>query len=300
MGFETCISSTHHEKNDIKFHALLPPNPACTFFVPYPSMTEEIELNQIDNKIQPNNIALFVTCLVNNFRPSIGFASVRLLQAIGYDPEVPMQQTCCGQPNYNNGDSDNAANIAKFNIQLLQDYDGVVVPSASCAGMIRNHYPKLLQGNAIWQQKASELADKTWELSEFIAKMARHKLPINATLKTSLTHHHSCSSLREIKSTEQVSHLLNHCLPNCTYQELSEPAACCGFGGTFCIKFNDISRHMGQNKLKDIDQTGARTSTCLDLGCIMQLESLNRENSEIKIQHLAELLDESLWGKQDS
>lgn len=257
-------------------------------------MTIEKQSDQLLNQIEPMKIALFSTCLVNNFRPAIGFASVRLLKAIGYDPEVPLEQTCCGQPNYNNGDSQSAIRVAKSNIQLLEGFDAVVAPSASCAGMIRNHYPSLLQHDAHWHRQAIQLADKTWELSEFIWEKNRNNLPINRDLSFSLTHHYSCSTLREIKTTQQIDGLVKHQLPNCKIEELSEPEACCGFGGSFCLKFNDISNHMGQNKLQDIEQSCAQVATSLDFGCIMHLQSLINENSKTKIQHFAEFLDEAL------
>ncbi|MDX1694644.1 MAG: (Fe-S)-binding protein [Ketobacteraceae bacterium] len=237
---------------------------------------------------EPTEVAFFVTCLVNTLRPDAGFAAIRLLEAAGFNVAVPRAQTCCGQPNYNNGDPAHAANGARAVIEAFSPWQQVVVPSASCAGMIRNHYPRLLADDPIWLPRARALAEKTRELAEFLAPVA-HRLPSNPDFTGRLTHHHSCSALREIGVTQPVEALLSHCLPNADVRELQEPEACCGFGGTFCVKFHAVSGKMGQNKLADIRSTGAATTTSLDLGCQLHLQSLQTQG-DIELIHLAELL----------
>ena len=240
------------------------------------------------------DVALFVTCLVNTLRPALGFATVRLLEAAGYNVVVPEDQTCCGQPNYNNGDPAHGAAAARATIDAFAPWQQVVVPSASCAGMIRNHYPRLLVDDPVWHQKALSLAERTWELAAFLHQ-SLDRLPQNPAFSSTLTHHDSCSALREVKVTGPVRELLAHCLPNATLNELSEPEACCGFGGTFCAKFNEVSQKMAQNKLDDINATEAAVATSLDLGCHLQLQSVKQiPQADTELVHLAELLAREL------
>ena len=251
-----------------------------------------------------NKIALFVTCLVNSLRPGVGFAAVKLLETAGFQVVVPRSQTCCGQPNYNNGDSGHGVDAARHFIEVFEPFATVLVPSASCAGMIKHHYPRLLAEDPHWSPRAKALAERVQELTAFLGEQLE-KLPRNPDFKGTLTHHDSCSALREMKVTGPVRQLIGHCLPNAVFTELSEPEACCGFGGTFCIKFNDVSRKMGSSKLNDINATGAGIATSQDLGCLLQLESLSQKphaspdnppdslpdaTTNLQLLHLAELL----------
>ena len=246
-----------------------------------------------DPKPRPT-LALFVTCLVNDFRPEVGFATIRLLQSLGFSPEVPESQTCCGQANYNNGDNSSALKAAQQTISCLDPYDIVIVPSASCAGMIRNHYVKLLSHDTYWHPKAVFLSEKTFELSEFLAKQGLEKFPRNNELKATITHHQSCSSRRETQAWEQTGEIVKHAFPRSEWIELQEPEACCGFGGSFCVKFNAISSHMGNSKLADIQTTQASIATSLDLGCLLHLESLQKDPINTELLHFAELIARSL------
>ena len=235
-------------------------------------------------------VALYVTCLVNSLRPSVGFATASLLEAAGFRVVVPETQTCCGQPNYNNGDPASARRAAMVFIETFEDFPYIIVPSASCAGMIRNHYPRLLENHPQWQERLKRVNPRVYELADFLWHH-HDRLPVNSDFCDTLTHHDSCSALREVAVSEQVRLLIHHCLPNATFRELQEPEACCGFGGTFCVKFNAVSRKMGHNKLTDIVTTGAALATSLDSSCLMQLQSLqNASDTTVSLLHLAELL----------
>ena len=236
-------------------------------------------------------VALFVTCLVNSLRPGVGFAAAKLLHAAGFTVVVPETQSCCGQPNDNNGDPASARRAARGFIEAFEAYPSIVVPSASCAGMIRNHYPRLLKDDPEWLARFARLQERIYELADFLW-IHHARLPVNTGYKSTLTHHDSCSALREMKVTPQVRRLLSYCLPNANFAELAEPEACCGFGGTFCIKFNAVSRKMGNNKLTDINSTGAEVATSLDSGCILHLQSLQQRDDKeaTPFMHLAELL----------
>lgn len=253
-----------------------------------------------DNSIPSSSdseVAVFITCLVNQLRPGLGFATAALLQSAGFRVTIPAQQTCCGQPNYNNGDPHHARLAAQHHIAIFAQFNQVVVPSASCAGMIKNHYPALFKADDPFHEKAKTLAEKTWEVSDFLVHFGLANLPSNPHFQQTVTHHDSCSALREMAVTAQVRQLVKHCLPHCRWVELADSEVCCGFGGTFCTKFNAISQHMGRAKLKCMARTEADYATSLDLGCLLQLQSLQEVaplEPPIKLRHLIELLAEQL------
>lgn len=239
-------------------------------------------------------VGLFVTCLVNSMRPSVGFASLRLLQALGCSVDVPQSQTCCGQPGYNNGLPEASCDLAKQLIEQFESFDYVVCPSGSCAGMLRNHYPKLLSNDQDWSIRASTLASKTYELTEFlvnspIAKnQPRHFSPRRNDQK--VTHHHSCSCLRELGIREAPELLLRSTIGEENLIGLKNPESCCGFGGTFSVKFNEISKHLGREKLSDAKDTGAKCISSSDLGCLLHLARVNTENDQLELRHISEIL----------
>ncbi|MGE0666998.1 MAG: (Fe-S)-binding protein [Sphingomonadales bacterium] len=232
--------------------------------------------------------ALFVTCLVDLMRPEVGFAAAALVEQAGFDIVVPRGQTCCGQPNYNAGDRRAARSMAERTIEVLEDYKHVVVPSGSCAGMIKVHYPRLFDEADALFGKATALADKTEELTVFLARHGyTPSIPLTATR---VAYHDSCSGLRELGISEQPRALLRK-IPALKVLELSEPEVCCGFGGTFCVKYPDISGRMAGNKAADIAATGADTVAMGDVGCLLNIEGrLRREGSGIRVCHVAELL----------
>ena len=236
-------------------------------------------------------VALYVTCLVNSLRPSVGFACVTLLEQAGFKVEVPPDQTCCGQPGYNNGLRQEAQQIARLQIRVLEPYEWIVVPSGSCAGMISVHYPRLLADDPAWAERARRVADKTRELSAFLVEQGVTIAPA-AQPEPPSAHHTSCSCRRETRSHTQADSLLQGCLGQ-QLKPLKEAEVCCGFGGTFSAKFDALSARMGHQKLDDIEASGATRVISADLGCLLHLQGLAlRQNRPLQFQHLAELLAE--------
>ncbi|MFK7830733.1 MAG: (Fe-S)-binding protein [Congregibacter sp.] len=243
----------------------------------------------------PPKVALFVTCLADLMRPSVAQASLRLLTAAGCEVSVPKSQTCCGQPGYNNGDYRNARSIARQTIELFEPFDYTVLPSGSCAGMLVQHYPKLLSGD--WQKRAQTLAARVFELTRFLNEicnyspaMASHAEDTNGV---SYAYHDSCAGLRELNIREQPRHLLSKA--GIVVQELEQRDVCCGFGGTFCAKMPSISAKMADDKLADLEGTGAKTLVGGDLGCLLALEGrASRRRLPLEFLHVAELLADGL------
>ena len=234
-------------------------------------------------------VGLFVTCLVDLFRPSVGFAAVKLLEQAGCELEVPSAQTCCGQPAYNSGDKADAKAIARQVIETFAGYDYVVAPSGSCAGMIKIHYPELFADEPAWAERARELAGRTYELVSFLVDVC-HMEGVDARYEGTVTYHDSCSGLRELGVKAQPRKLLAT-VAGLTLRELPGAEVCCGFGGTFCIKYPEISTRMVADKVKDIAGTGADTLLAGDLGCLLNMAGrLEREGSTLKVRHVAEVL----------
>ncbi|MCC5809715.1 MAG: (Fe-S)-binding protein [Ectothiorhodospiraceae bacterium] len=235
-------------------------------------------------------VALFATCLVDLFRPNVGLATVRLLEQAGFAVEVPQQQTCCGQPAYNSGDDDRAAALARQVIRQFERYSYVVVPSGSCAGTIITHYPELLRGDKEWQDAAYRLAERTWELTRFLTEVSGQQTEVPAEYAGRITYHDSCSGLRELNIRQQPRTLLS-AVKGLELVEMEERDTCCGFGGTFCIKYPEISERMVSNKVEAIRQTGAETLLAGDLGCLMNMAGrMQRLNVPVRAYHVAEVL----------
>jgi L-lactate dehydrogenase complex protein LldE len=234
-------------------------------------------------------VALFVTCLVDLHRPSVGFAAISLLEAAGCLVEVPRAQTCCGQPAYNAGDSTSARQLALSIITAFAAYDYVVVPSGSCAGMLSRHLPHLFDDDPNLRARADALAAKTHELTAFLTDVM-HFTPAPPPLNAKVTYHDSCAGLRELGVKTQPRALLAK-VPGLTLVEMSDPEICCGFGGTFCVKYPDISTRMAADKCADIEATGADTLLAGDMGCLLNMAGrLSREDSKITVRHVAEVL----------
>lgn len=234
-------------------------------------------------------VALFVTCLVDLFRPTVGFAALKLLEQAGCDVSVPGAQTCCGQPAFNSGDRSNAQKVARGLIEAFEPFDYVVAPSGSCAGMIRKHYPELFAGDDIWEARATALAGKTWELTSFLTDVVGFDA-VDASYDGSVSYHDSCSGLRELGVKSQPRKLLDK-VAGLNLTELPGAEVCCGFGGTFCVKYADISNAIVADKTEDILATGADTLLAGDLGCLMNMAGkLSREGRPVKVRHVAEVL----------
>lgn len=234
-------------------------------------------------------IALFVTCLVDFFRPTIGFAAVKLLQEAGCTVEVPRAQTCCGQPAYNSGDRADAKAIAMQVLDAFEGYDHVVAPSGSCAGMIRRHYPELFADDPAVLPRAQRLAARSWELVSFLVDVCRVHA-VAARWDREVTYHDACSGLRELGVRDQPRRLLAS-VGGLTLRELPGAETCCGFGGTFCIKYPDISDKMVNDKEAEIVATGAEAVLAGDLGCLLNIAGkLQRRGRWIEVRHVAEVL----------
>ena len=234
-------------------------------------------------------VALFVTCLVDLYRPSVGFAAIKLLEANGCTVEVPASQVCCGQPAYNSGDRATAKRIAAQVIEAFEGYEHVVVPSGSCGGMIAHHYPLLFVDEPAMALRAEHLAKRTHELMSFLVDtlgVAR----VDAEWAGTATYHDACSGLRELGVKEQPRRLL-HSVRGLELLEMRDTEVCCGFGGTFCVKYPAISDRMAGDKVQHATATGAELLLSGDLGCLLNLAGkLKRMRSEIEVRHVAEVL----------
>lgn len=233
-------------------------------------------------------VGLLVTCLVDLIRPSVGFAAVRLLENAGCSVEVP-PQTCCGQPAFNSGDRVNARRLAEQVIVAFEPFDYVVVPSGSCAGQLRLHYPEIFQGDPSWQPRADAVAAKTFELTQFLVDVLG-VTAVAARCPASATYHDSCSSLRELGVRLQPRKLLAT-VEALTVTELADSDTCCGFGGTFCVKYPEISDRMVGKKAAAVTASGAGLLLSADLGCLLNIAGkLLRDGAAVEVRHVAEVL----------
>jgi L-lactate dehydrogenase complex protein LldE len=233
-------------------------------------------------------VGLFVTCLVDLMRPSVGFAAVKLLEDAGCRVEVP-EQTCCGQPAYNSGDRATARALAERTIESFRGLDYVVAPSGSCAGMIKKHFPELFADDPNWLPKANALAARTYELTSFLVDVMG-VTAVKASYEGEVTYHDSCSGLRELRVQSQPRKLLAS-VDGLTLVEMNETDVCCGFGGTFAVKYGDISGAIVEKKAENIVASGAPTVLAGDLGCLMNMAGkLSRDGRQIAVRHVAEVL----------
>jgi L-lactate dehydrogenase complex protein LldE len=234
-------------------------------------------------------VALFVTCLVDLFRPTVGFAAVKLLEDAGCTVEVPRRQTCCGQPAYNSGDRADSKAIALQVFDAFAGYDYVVAPSGSCAGMLRVHYPELFADDSENLPRARELAERSWELVSFLVDV-RGMQAVVANWQRTITYHDACSGLRELGVKLQPRQLLAS-VAGLSIAELPGAEVCCGFGGTFCIKYPEISDKMVSDKATDIAATGVEAVLAGDLGCLLNMAGkLYRQGRHVEVRHIAEVL----------
>jgi L-lactate dehydrogenase complex protein LldE len=221
-------------------------------------------------------------------RPSVGFAAVKLLEDAGCIVEVPVQ-TCCGQPAYNSGDRGTTRDLAMRMIETFHGYDYVVVPSGSCAGMIKAHYPELFEEDPNWRAKADALAARTHELTSFLVDVLGVS-GVAASFDGAVTYHDSCSGLRELGVKSQPRKLLAS-IDGLTIVEMKDSDVCCGFGGTFAVKYSDISGAIVEAKTKNIVDAKTHTLLAGDLGCLMNMAGrLSREGKPIEVRHVAEVL----------
>jgi L-lactate dehydrogenase complex protein LldE len=237
----------------------------------------------------PPRVALFATCLVDMFRPSVGFAAIKLLEQAGCTVEVPEAQTCCGQPAYNSGDRATTRAIALQVIDAFEGFDYVVAPSGSCAGMMIKHYPTLFDEGSTERGRAEALSGRTHELVSFLVDVMDWS-GVDASFDGTVTYHDSCSGMRELGIVDQPRKLLAG-VEGLTLKEMADREVCCGFGGTFCVKYPDISNAMVSRKTENITATGADMLLAGDLGCLMNMAGkLTREGRKTEVRHVAEVL----------
>jgi L-lactate dehydrogenase complex protein LldE len=234
-------------------------------------------------------VGLFVTCLVDLMRPSIGFAALKLLEAGGADVFVPPTQTCCGQPCYNSGDRADTVELAKKVVREFEDCDYLVAPSGSCSGMIRTHYGGLFTGDSEWSPRVERLAAKTYELTDFLVNVLEvQRVP--GTYRGTITYHDSCAGLRELGVKTQPRTLLAR-MEGVRVSEMADCEVCCGFGGTFAVKLGEISARIADNKCQHIVTSNADAVVLGDLGCMLNIEGrLRRRGDATKVLHVAEVL----------
>lgn len=234
-------------------------------------------------------VGLFVTCLADLMRPSVAFAAVKLLEDAGCRVEVPAAQTCCGQPALNSGDSADARDIARRVIAAFDGFDAVVGPSGSCMGTLRQDYPALFADEPDWRRRAEDLSRRSHELLSFLVDVLKVDT-VAARYDGRVTYHDSCAGLREMGVRAQPRKLLMG-VQGLELVEMKGTEECCGFGGTFCVKYPEISTKMVDDKISNIEASGAGTVLGGDLGCLLNIAGrLKRQSKRVRVMHTAELL----------
>jgi L-lactate dehydrogenase complex protein LldE len=234
-------------------------------------------------------VGFFVTCLIDMMRPEIGFSAIKLIERAGFEVFVPPAQTCCGQPAYNSGDRRIARDLAEKTLREFEQYDYVVVPSGSCGGMIRAHYGDLFADDPELMGRYSRLRPKVYELTDFLANVAKIELT-PGEFQGPVTYHDSCSGLRELGVKQQPRDLLAQA--GVAVTEMKDCEHCCGFGGTFALKFGDISTAIVDEKCANIQASGAPAVVLGDLGCMLNIEGRLRRTGDTttRVLHIAQVL----------
>jgi L-lactate dehydrogenase complex protein LldE len=234
-------------------------------------------------------VTLFATCLVDMFQSSVGKATVELLEHLGCEIDFPESQVCCGQPSYNSGYVKESKEAMKRMIDTFIDAEYVVSPSGSCAYML-HEYPHVFKGDPVWEPKAKKLAEKTFELTQFIVEVLKIE-DVGATFEGNVTYHTSCHMTRLLGVKEPPITLLKN-VRGLKFTELPGKEQCCGFGGTFSVKMADISEQMVDEKVRHVEETGAEYLIGADAGCLMNIGGrIGRQGKPIKVLHIAEVLN---------
>jgi L-lactate dehydrogenase complex protein LldE len=253
---------------------------------------------------RPTRVALFVTCLGDVFYPEAGEAVVRVLRRLGVQVDFPLAQTCCGQPAFNAGFRVQARAVARHQLEVLAPYEYVVVPSGSCTAMFRVFYPELFAGDPELEAQASALAERTYEFSEFLVRVLGVE-DVGAVYEGKVAYHASCHLLREL-GVDEPPHRLLQGVRGTRVTPMDLEAQCCGFGGTFAVKYPNISDAMLKKKIDSLKRAGADTLVSCDAGCLMHIAGrLHRQGETVRVMHLAELLSTrgavpDDWSKGDS
>lgn len=241
-------------------------------------------------------VSLFVTCLVDQFWTSIGLSSVEVLRRVGCEVEFDQRQTCCAQPAYNTGYRDEARQVARRFISIFEESkaEAIVSPSGSCTAMV-GHYPELFADDPEWRARAQAVAAKTHELSSFLIRVLKIE-DVGASWPGRLTWHDACHGLRDLNLKTEPRTLIRN-VRGAEFIELENADACCGFGGTFSVKYPEISLAILDQKIEVIERAGVQAVISGDASCLMQIGGrLSRTGSKVRVMHLAELLAADLHG----
>lgn len=233
------------------------------------------------------NVALFVSCLVDQISPEIGVATVRLLRRAGCQVDFPDAQTCCGQPFFNSGFRNQARDLARRTIEIFEPYDAVVLPSGSCSSMVAAEYVHLFEDDPDWEARAEALGAKTFELSRFLVRQGW--APPGSDAAPTVTYHDSCHANRLLGLGGEARQLLESA--GCRVVEMVESDRCCGFGGLFSIKMPEVANAMTREKLRQAVDIEVDVLVSIDPGCLMQMEGLVDPDGP-RVRHLACLLEE--------
>jgi L-lactate dehydrogenase complex protein LldE len=238
-------------------------------------------------------VGLFITCLIDLMRPEIGFSVVKLIEQAGFEVVVPPAQTCCGQPAYNSGERRIARDLAEKMLREFEQFDYVVVPSGSCGGMIAVHYADLFADDPELMGRYGRLRAKVHELTDFLVNVAKVELSPGHFVGP-VTYHDSCSGLRELGVKREPRALLAQ--KGVEINEMKGCEHCCGFGGTFAVKYGNISTAIVDEKCENIRASGADTVVLGDLGCILNIEGRLRRTGDTvtRVFHIAQVLAEDI------
>ena len=240
------------------------------------------------------DVALFVTCLADTFYPRTGIAVFKVLEKLGCRVTFPEAQTCCGQPMWNTGYADETRDLARHMIDTFEGYETIVTPSGSCAAMIRDYYGEMFEPGDPYHEKAEQFAGRVWEFVEFLVNGLMVDLQDYGTRWNGrVTYHYSCH-LRGIGITDEAVRLMQQ-IEGLEYVPLEKADQCCGFGGTFAMKYPQMSGAMVKDKVACIEATQAQTLISNDAGCTMNIAgSLHREKADVQVKSLPEIIAEGM------
>jgi len=234
-------------------------------------------------------VSLFVTCIVDQLFPKVGMAMATVLERLGFELDFPENQTCCGQPAFNSGYREEARIVARHFLNTFESSEAIVVPSGSCTSMIAHHFAELFHKEPETLARVHALEKRVWEFSTFLTEIAGVE-DVGARMDEVVTFHDGCHALRELGVKSAPRRLLQQ-VRGLELREMDPAEECCGFGGTFSVKFAEVSGAMARDKVAAIQRTGARTVVSLDSSCLMQIQgALSRAGSDIRTMHLAEVL----------
>jgi L-lactate dehydrogenase complex protein LldE len=257
-------------------------------------MSHPIEAKHSHKPQSPPTVALFITCLTDQFYPRVGVAVTKILEHFGCRVCFPDEQTCCGQPFFNNGFHPEAADLARRFVSIFEDYPYIVTPSGSCCAMVREQFPQLLESDHAYHHGMHRVVAKTYEFVEFLDKVLNVDLSkLSLPTPQTFTYHYTCH-LRGIGVKDEGVRMLKQ-IGNVQFVPLEKTDQCCGFGGTFAVKYPAISGAIVEDKVQCIEKTGAETTICNDAGCTMNISGMcHRKGVQTRVRHIAEIIAEAL------